>query len=147
TADSTRRSAWVRGRHLNAIVMYAITPKADMCSALAHVWAKSGHRRWVEPILILINVSEFRHDRHDCYRKNPGGGVNAQSLSCDKAFSNRSGSRPAGRFYLAVLRRHRHGTTENHHGRVYRRSRWRLWHFDLPGQAISAEHWWRQRRS
>src|SRR5262249_15620534 len=67
-----------------------------------------------EPILILIKGSEIRHDSHSHCRK-PIGGVNAQSLSCDKALSsNYGGSSPDGWFCLAVLRGHGHGTPENH---------------------------------
>jgi hypothetical protein len=33
--------------------------------------------------------------------------------------------------------------SENHQGRVYRWCRWWLRHFDIPGQAISAEYRWR----
>src|SRR5215468_6936061 len=125
-----------------------------MCSARADVrfWPKRTHLAaatfwpldWNEPILILIKGSEFRHDRHS---RNRSGGVNAQSSACDKTLlSNYSRSGAAGWFCLAVLRRDRHGTPENHQGRVYRWCRWWLRHFDLPGQAISADHWWRQRR-
>src|SRR6185312_8470371 len=71
------------------------------------------------------------------------GGISDLSLSSDNPlFRNHRGSNGRiGWFALAILCGYRLGSPENYQGRIHRRRRRRLGHFDFPRQKLSAENW------